>query len=153
MPWITDCRWTRTSICVSVRLNRRAALIRFRPLFIIVAQSMLIFAPIHHMGWRSAVSPLARAISSSDAVREGAPTAEAARLLRQQFGVAPGDQSANREPPGRGAHQQIDRLGAHAAGTSQHGDRTRRRRLPVGSRIYRHRTTPRPTVNASNAAE
>ena len=42
------------------RSNRRAASITSRPLFIIVAESMLILAPIDHIGWRSAASGVAR---------------------------------------------------------------------------------------------
>ena len=47
------------SICVSSRSNRRAASISSRPLFIMVAESMLILAPIDQTGWRSAASGVA----------------------------------------------------------------------------------------------
>ena len=44
-----------------------------RPLFIIVAESMLILAPIDQTGWRSAASGVAFAISSVLRVRNGPP--------------------------------------------------------------------------------
>ncbi len=50
MPWITDCGCTSTSIAGSGRANSRAASITSRPLFIRVAESMLILAPIDQTG-------------------------------------------------------------------------------------------------------
>ena len=50
MPWITDCGCTSTSICGSSSENSRAASISSRPLFISVAESMLILAPIDQTG-------------------------------------------------------------------------------------------------------
>ncbi len=40
-----------------------------------VAESMLILAPIDHMGWRNAASGVARAISSRVELRNGPPDA------------------------------------------------------------------------------
>ena len=57
------------------RPNSRAASISSSPLFIMVAESMLILAPIDQMGCRSAASGVARAISSGVAVRNGPPEA------------------------------------------------------------------------------
>ena len=55
--------------------NSRAASMSSSPLFIMVAESMLILAPMDHTGWRSAASGVARAISSVEARRNGPPDA------------------------------------------------------------------------------
>ena len=52
-----------------------------RPLFISVAESMVIFGPIDQFGWRSACSGVACSIASSDQVRNGPP--DAVRMTRR----------------------------------------------------------------------
>ena len=49
---------------------------------------------------------------------DGALGVERDGLLRQEFGVAAGDQGADLEPSRRGTQQQVDRLGSHAAGAT-----------------------------------
>ena len=50
IEWIIDCRWTITSICAGARLNSHRASITSRPLFIKVAESIVILAPISQQG-------------------------------------------------------------------------------------------------------
>src|SRR3546814_4534930 len=50
IEWITDCGWTRMPMRSSPTGNRWCASISSRPLFIIVAESTLIFAPIDQLG-------------------------------------------------------------------------------------------------------
>ena len=78
--WTTDCGWTRTSIKGSGMANRWCASISSRPLFIKVALSTLILAPMRQFGWRTASAGVAWRIASSVAARKGPP--EAVRISR-----------------------------------------------------------------------
>ena len=80
MPWTTDCGWTRTSTASLASPNNRAASMTSSPLFIIVAESMLILAPIDQTGWRKAASGVIVAISSRLVCRKGPP--DAVRMMR-----------------------------------------------------------------------
>ena len=75
----TDCGWTRTSIRSSGMAKRWWASISSRPLFIIVALSTLILAPIDQFGWRTASAGVTPAIRSRLAVRNGPPEAVSRR--------------------------------------------------------------------------
>ena len=52
--WTTLWGWTSTVICSGVTSNRRIASMNSSPLFIIVALSTLIFAPMLQLGWATA---------------------------------------------------------------------------------------------------
>src|SRR6516164_2873222 len=54
MLWITDCGWITTSSCSTGRRNRWWASMISRPLFISVAESTDILAPIRQFGWATA---------------------------------------------------------------------------------------------------
>ncbi len=93
-----------------------------RPLFIMVAESMLILAPIDHTGWRKAASGEATSISSSVAVRNGPP--EAVRMIfstAARFAV--GQRLENRVVLRIDRQQRRpglpDRIQHHVAGTDQ----------------------------------
>ena len=79
MECTVDCGCTSTSIRSEGRPNSRAASITSRPLFIMVAESMEILAPIVQTGCLSAFSGVAARISSMLAVRNGPP--EAVRMI------------------------------------------------------------------------
>ena len=77
-------RLTRMSISSAEALKSQRASITPRPLFIIVAESTVIFAPIRHVGCRSAWAGVAFSISSFDEFRKGPPDAvRISRLLRR----------------------------------------------------------------------
>ena len=57
--WTTDCGWTTISICSGGRPNRRCASISSRPLFIMVAESTEILAPMSQFGCATACSGVA----------------------------------------------------------------------------------------------
>ena len=52
--WTTLCGWMSTVICSGAAPNRCMASMNSRPLFIIVALSTVIFAPMLQLGWRRA---------------------------------------------------------------------------------------------------
>ena len=54
--WTTLCGWTTTSIAASSTSYSQRASTTSRPLLARVAESIVIFAPIDHVGWRSACS-------------------------------------------------------------------------------------------------
>ena len=56
MEWIVDCGCTMTCTRSGGRLNRRQASMTSNPLFINVAESMVIRRPIFQVGWFSACS-------------------------------------------------------------------------------------------------
>ena len=70
-----DCGWTSTSTRSSGTGNRRTASISSSPLFIMVAESIEILAPMDQIGCFTARSGVTRAISSSGMVRNGPPEA------------------------------------------------------------------------------
>src|SRR5215813_4050495 len=63
------------SISSAEALKSQRASITSRPLFIIVAESIVIFAPIRQVGWFSAWAVVAFSISSFDELRNGPPDA------------------------------------------------------------------------------
>ena len=75
-----DCGCTRMSISSAEALKSQRASITSSPLFIIVAESTVIFAPIRHVGCRSAWAGVAFSISSFDEFRKGPP--DAVRISR-----------------------------------------------------------------------
>ena len=76
----TDCGWITTSICPGPTPNSQRASITSRPLFISVAESMVIFRPIRHVGWRSASSGPTFLSSAAEWLRNGPP--DAVRISR-----------------------------------------------------------------------
>ncbi len=57
IEWTTDCGWTTTSMRLGGTSNSQRASMTSSPLFISVAESMVIFGPIFQVGWRSASLP------------------------------------------------------------------------------------------------
>ncbi len=80
-PWTTDCAWTTTSSSSGASANKCCASINSRPLFIRVAELIVIFGPIDQVGCLSACSTVTLRIASSDQVRNGPP--EAVRTMRR----------------------------------------------------------------------
>ena len=76
-----DCGWTSTSMRSAATSNSQRASITSSPLFISVAESMVIFGPIRHVGWRSASAAVTRArASAARCSRNGPP--DAVRISR-----------------------------------------------------------------------
>ena len=73
-------RWTRISIFSALTPKSHAASISSSPLFIIVAESMVIFAPMLQFGWRSACSGVTFSSSARLLPKNGPP--EAVRIRR-----------------------------------------------------------------------
>ena len=73
--------WTSTSIFSGGIANRYDASITSRPLFIMVAESTEILAPIAKLGWATASAGVARAMASLLAPRNGPP--EDVRIKRR----------------------------------------------------------------------
>ena len=74
-PWISDCGWTTTSIRSYGVPNRWWASITSRPLFISVAESIVILPPIAQVGCASASSTVTSASSARERPRNGPPLA------------------------------------------------------------------------------
>ena len=70
-----DCGCTSTSICRASTPNSHLASITSNPLFIIVALSIVILAPISHVGWRNASALVTVASRSVVMLRNGPPEA------------------------------------------------------------------------------
>ena len=101
-----DCGWTTTSILSYGVPNRWWASISSRPLFISVAESIVILPPIRHVGWFRASSTVT--LSRSLRPRNGPPDAvmmsllhDAGRLAGQQV-VERGVLGVDRDQPGAG---------------------------------------------------
>ena len=73
--WISDCGWTTTSICSPGRPKRKWASMTSRPLFIMVAESIVIFGPIFHVGCARASSTVIASNVSRRRSRNGPPDA------------------------------------------------------------------------------
>ena len=73
--WTIDCGWTRTSIRSAGTPKSQRASMTSKPLFIMVAESMVIFAPISHVGCRRASAAVSPSICERDSVRNGPPEA------------------------------------------------------------------------------
>ena len=74
-PWTTDWGWTTTAIRSAGRPKRWWASMTSRALFIIVAESIVIFGPMSQLGCRSACSGVASRIRSAGQSRKGPPDA------------------------------------------------------------------------------
>ena len=81
-----DCGCTTTSICEAGTPNSQCASITSRPLFISVAESMVIFGPICQVGCFSASAAVTSASALSDRPRNGPP--EAVRISRRNSPAA-----------------------------------------------------------------
>ena len=68
-------RWTTTSIRSSGSSKSQEASMTSRPLFIMVAESMVIFAPMSQLGWRKACSRVTVSSSSRLLPKNGPPDA------------------------------------------------------------------------------
>ena len=88
--WMIDCGWTTTSICSYGVPNRWWASISSSPLFISVAESIVILPPIAQVGWASACSTVTFSSSSRLRPRNGPP--EAVRISRS---TVPGRSAAS----------------------------------------------------------
>ena len=73
--WMSDCGWMTTSIRSPGRPKRKCASMTSRPLFIIVAESIVIFGPIFHVGCASASSTVIASKVSRRRSRNGPPEA------------------------------------------------------------------------------
>ncbi len=73
--WTIDCGCTTTSIRSYGVPNSQCASITSRPLFISVAESIVIFPPIAQVGWRSASSTVTPSSSARLRPRNGPPDA------------------------------------------------------------------------------
>jgi len=70
-----DCGWTTTSISLGAKPNSQQASITSNPLFISVAESMVILGPIFQVGCCKASAGVTRASFSMGVVRNGPPEA------------------------------------------------------------------------------
>ena len=75
----TLCLWTTISICSGLSLKSHIASINSRPLFISVAESMVIFLPIDQLGWLRACSTVTPSRSNFVLPKNGPP--EAVRII------------------------------------------------------------------------
>ena len=73
--WTMDCGWTSTSICSGFTPKSQRASMTSKPLFIIVAESIVILAPMSQFGWRKACSGVTSRSCSFVNVRNGPPEA------------------------------------------------------------------------------
>ena len=73
--WMSDCGWITASIRSPGRPKRKCASITSRPLFIIVAESIVIFGPIFQVGCASASSTVIASKVSRRRSRNGPPEA------------------------------------------------------------------------------
>ena len=83
IEWTTDCGWTTTSIWSGRQPNSQCASITSSPLFISVAESMVIFGPIFQVGCRSASSAVTASSDSRASERNGPP--DAVRIEPRDF--------------------------------------------------------------------
>jgi hypothetical protein len=81
IEWTIDWGWMRTSIRDGGRPKSHIASITSNPLFIRVAESTEIFAPIRHVGCPSASATVASRICRKVRARKGPP--EAVRIIRE----------------------------------------------------------------------
>ena len=82
------CGCTNTSICEAFTPNSHLASMTSKPLFIIVAESMVILAPISQVGWRSASALVTCANCAAVKVRKGPPDA-VSRILSMGLASSP----------------------------------------------------------------
>ena len=86
-----DCGCTITCTRLGGKLNKRHASITSNPLFIKVAESMVIRCPIFHVGWFSACSTVIAENSDFGVLRNGPP--EAVSQMRSHFLHSPAPQA------------------------------------------------------------
>ena len=88
IEWTIDWGCTTTSIRSKGTPNSQWASRTSSPLFMRVAESIVIFAPIRHVGWRSACSTVTVSSVGRDDPRKGPPDAVSTRR-RTSRGAAP----------------------------------------------------------------
>src|SRR5574337_907468 len=81
MECTMDCGWTRTPICSGSRSNSHRASMISSPLFMSVAESVVIFAPIFQVGCFNASAAVTWASAALESWRNGPP--EAVRTMRR----------------------------------------------------------------------
>ena len=81
IEWTTLWGWPSTSMRSGGMLNNQRASMTSSPLFIMVAESMVIFGPMRQLGWRSASATVTWASFSRGRLRNGPP--EAVRIRRR----------------------------------------------------------------------
>ena len=75
IEWITDCGWTSTSILAASTPKSQRASITSRPLFMRVAESIVILGPMRQVGCARASSRVMRSKLSRGRLRNGPPEA------------------------------------------------------------------------------
>ena len=75
IEWTTDSGWTTMSISSAPKPKSQWASMTSRPLFISVAESIVIFAPMLHVGWRIASATVASVMALNVFARNGPPEA------------------------------------------------------------------------------
>ena len=128
-PWMIDCGCTTTSMRSYGVPNRWWASITSRPLFISVAESIVILPPIAQVGCWSASSTLTSSSSARERPRNGPPEAVMTSLSTAPGGLA-GDQLVQRGVLG----VDRDQLGAGGLGQRHHEVAADDERLLVGER-------------------
>ena len=125
IEWTIDCGCTTTSIRSNGTPNSQCASRTSRPLFMSVAESIVIFAPIRHVGCRRACSTVTRFEG-----RSGPPAERAAR--RRQHEPADLARRRPRQALEERAVLRVDRKQAHAvlAGGPRHQARPPSRASP-----------------------
>ena len=73
IEWMIDCGWSNTEIRSAGVPNSQWASITSNPLFTSVDESIVIFAPMSHWGWRRACSTVTFASSSARKSRNAPP--------------------------------------------------------------------------------
>ena len=81
IEWTTDCGWMRTSTRPALTPKSHRASITSSPLFMRVAESIVIFRPMDHVGCARASAGVTRSKLSRARVRNGPP--EAVRTRRR----------------------------------------------------------------------
>ena len=117
-----DCGWTTTSTCDGCKSNSQHASITSKPLFISVAESMVIRFPIFQVGWFSACSGVTSASASFGVFRKGPP--DAVRISFATCSRCPpagtGGRRCARCRPGSARRRLPDRLHHQFAAGDQH---------------------------------
>ena len=80
IEWTMLCGWTMTDTCAVGKSNNQRASMTSNPLFISVAESIVILSPIFHVGCCSASATRMPAKSSAGRCRNGPP--DAVRMIR-----------------------------------------------------------------------
>ena len=133
MPWTIDCGCTTTSMRSYGRPNRKCASITSRPLFISVAESIVILAPMSHVGCASAS---ARADVAQLVAPCGRGTARRTRSARAATASGASPAVHCRAPSARSRPAGSRARGARAASTGPAGDQrllVRERQVGAGA--------------------